>query len=391
MSTDPSDVSGETTSRPAWFRRAGWFLLWLIGSALACGAIYVLFPPLYRAESILKMAPPSPSATLFGSLAADQPPIDRFIETQMSLILTDQVLEKTVANPGIADLPTLRNSTDKIQAARSRLRVSHPPGTAMVYVSAESEDPKEAAAIVGAAVEVYLRTYSDRSANRGAAVLRRVGVHLGEINNEIKTKYHDLSNISAEGAAALALMKEHKDPNNPGPGIGVRAPGEEPDAPTSFRSLDGEQYRKAADRLFQADLDLIEARAQPADAAGREARIASLKALRAELRGLLAEPKLAPIPDPARIEALKRDIDVLTRRRDAISERYEDLRFAGSDGAEAVEVSLIDVAREPTAPTTDVRTTYMALASFAMLVVVASAALVGRERRPDGENSSPSP
>jgi hypothetical protein len=261
----------------------------------------------------------------------------------------------------------------------------------MVYVSAESEDPKEAAAIVGAAVEVYLRTYSDRSANRGAAVLRRVGVHLGEINNEIKTKYHDLSNISAEGAAALALMKEHKDPNNPGPGIGVRAPGEEPDAPTSFRSLDGEQYRKAADRLFQADLDLIEARAQPADAAGREARIASLKALRAELRGLLAEPKLAPIPDPARIEALKRDIDVLTRRRDAISERYEDLRFAGSDGAEAVEVSLIDVAREPTAPTTDVRTTYMALASFAMLVVVASAALVGRERRPDGENSSPSP
>jgi hypothetical protein len=33
----------------------------------------------------------------------------------------------------------------------------------------------------------------------------------------------------------------------------------------------------------------------------------------------------------------------------------------------------------------------MAVASFAMLVVVASAALVGRERRPGNEGSSPSP
>ena len=99
MSTDPSDVPGEATNPPARFRCARWFLLWLIGSALACGAIYVRFPPLYRAESMIRMAPPSAWAPLFGSLAADQPPIDRFIETQMGLILTDQVLEKTVANP----------------------------------------------------------------------------------------------------------------------------------------------------------------------------------------------------------------------------------------------------------------------------------------------------
>jgi uncharacterized protein involved in exopolysaccharide biosynthesis len=391
MSTDPSDVPGEATNPPARFRRAGWLLLWLVGSALACWAIYVRFPPLYRAESILRMGPTSTSGSLFGSLAADQPPIDRFIETQMSLILTDQVLAMVVANPGIADLPMLRNSTDKVQIARSRLRVSHPPGTAMVYVSAESEDPEEAAKIVNAVIEVYLRSYNDRSANRGAASVRRIKESIDNIHNEIQVKYHEMAKESAAGAAALAPMKEGEDPNKPGPGIGVRAPGEEPDAPTSFRSLDGEQYRKAADRLFQADLDLIEARAQPADAAGREARIASLKALRAELRGLLAEPKLAPIPDPARIEALKRDIDVLTRRRDVLTERYEDLRFAGSSGLEGVEVNLVDVARAPSAPTADGRAVYMALASFAMLVVVASAALVGGARRPGGEGSSPSP
>ena len=104
---------------------------------------------------------------------------------------------------------------------------------------------------------------------------------------------------AAEGAAAVALKKEDQDPSKPGPRIGVRAPGEEPDAPTSFRALDVEQYRKAADRLFQADLDLIEARSQPADApgAGEASSPAAKPAPSMSLVGLFKSSSMDDVPD----------------------------------------------------------------------------------------------
>jgi len=428
MSTVKSDVPGDELGpkgHSARNRRAIGFVLWLIGSALACGAIYALFPSLYRAESTIRIEPIQ--VTLFGTTpAADQPPLERFIETQMAMLQSNRVLDKTLANPSITNLPLFRDAKDKLQAVRSKLQVSMLPKAAIIRVALESEDPHEAAAIVNSITDTYLYQYPDISNTQSDRRVQLLQHYLHSLDERLGAMYEKLSKASAnvvleprsakadgeprpraertvaqtsfravdpvEHRAATDRQREadlslsaEEEPTEEEPTEKVddkpqesKPVKEETDAPMSFRALDAEKYRKAADRLLQADLDLIEARNQRGDAADREARVAALKAFRNELRQVLASQDVPPAPDPYKIEAIRQEIEVLTRQRNAIAERYEDMNFARQSGNGDFDVQLLDRAVAPTAPISDNRIAYMVLASFALLVVAAADAL----RRP---------
>ncbi len=135
----------------------GWWLILLsllIGGAAAYLCLQYL-TPYYESTARLLIgkpgAPPDWSVSqLPGSTSSN------YVQTQVGLIKTREILDAAMSDPNVLALPALRLG-DRLEKLVRTLKVDIAKGTDLVSISARSERPEEAAALVNAVVRAYVR------------------------------------------------------------------------------------------------------------------------------------------------------------------------------------------------------------------------------------------
>ncbi len=168
---EPADASGEpppvkmfnlrTVVRAA--RRHWWqiLLLWLATSAALVFLIYTKVKPKYDTEAWLEVKPTSRNLIAPTYASADFGP---FLETQVLLVKSPDVLGAALQDPAVASLPRIINSLDPEADLKREIMVASQPKTHLILVQMSTETPSEGQAIVNAVVTNYIkaaRTWTD--------------------------------------------------------------------------------------------------------------------------------------------------------------------------------------------------------------------------------------
>jgi len=177
--------------------RRGWqiLLLTLVVSAPLAYLIFLFIQPTYQAASLLRVEPSAPNVFAPSTDLANKTAFP-YLQTQVQLIKSDQVLDAAVASPAVSILPVIKDSDDPKTDLRQNLLVEIVEDAFLIRVALESKNPTEAATIVNAVVESY-RIQNERyalSANkRLRESLEREDAQLQNKIEAVQTKLKQLA------------------------------------------------------------------------------------------------------------------------------------------------------------------------------------------------------
>ncbi|MDR3622710.1 MAG: hypothetical protein P4L85_25380, partial [Paludisphaera borealis] len=230
-------------------------LLWAVVSAPLDYLIYSQIQPTYEAVSTIRAEPTQLNLYGLQTSNAQAQPIERFIGTQIAFITTNTVLKPAIGDSTVAELPFIKNSTDKLTDLRQKLKVKNKDGTVHIQVSFDSTDAREAAAIVNAVVASYLRSYKDVQQSRDESHLKRLTVYLDRLKKDKEEKVEALKEIVERGNVNGQSAGESKPKESTKTQDGDSAP-QTKDA--SIEKFSIEQYRTFKADILKKKLELNE-------------------------------------------------------------------------------------------------------------------------------------
>ena len=136
--------------------------------------------PIYRSEARLQIEPGQSPVAPFQRVV-DQSPYSSganydLLKTQLELIVSERLVERTYAHFGIGDKPEFREAGNPLKKFKRSFDVSLMRGTWLVDVTFDWPDPKLGARILDHHVTQYVEDYARRKremATEGLANLRR--------------------------------------------------------------------------------------------------------------------------------------------------------------------------------------------------------------------------
>jgi succinoglycan biosynthesis transport protein ExoP len=181
-------------------------LLWMAGSAGLLTLAYYKVKPTYDAISRVRVEVGDFSIFAQNSNA----PIDftQYMETQVSNVTSPTVIGTALAaHPDLTGYPVLRGALDPEAEIRHALRVGIVPRTSLIQVEMSSESPAEAAAIVNAVVEAYLKhaqaTYDASTQKRIDQLKGTRDEQLAEVDRQRRLVEELHKNIGAANVDAI--------------------------------------------------------------------------------------------------------------------------------------------------------------------------------------------
>lgn len=137
-------------------RRHWWqiLLLWAAGSAAVLTLIYYKVKPSFEATALLKIEPTSRQIT--SEKIFTQADFGPFLQTQVHLILSPDVLSAALQDPKVAALPRVVLSLDPEVDLRQMINVAIIPNTHVIRLTTQTEDPTEGPLIINAVVDAYI-------------------------------------------------------------------------------------------------------------------------------------------------------------------------------------------------------------------------------------------
>ncbi len=227
-------------------------LLWLVISAPAAYLIYATVGPTYEAVSRIRVEPAQPN--LYDALhqtGSDMRISETYLQTQVNLMKTDQVLSRAVASESVNALPMIKHSEDPITDLREKLLVEIEPGAFMIRVALESKDRNEAPTIVNAVVDSYLGENLRYAQGRDATLKANLTEQLSGLREQIERKKTDLQELHQRGNVQISKPSLNLAPSkNENEGV----------QPT-FNSVEEQQINAMINTMVQIDLDLLTAQA----------------------------------------------------------------------------------------------------------------------------------
>jgi polysaccharide biosynthesis transport protein len=236
-SFEPQSQSAHRLSaRLVWraFRRHWWqaLLLWMAGSAALMALAYHKVKPTYDAFSTIKVDPGDRGLFRENSSTVD---FEVFKETQVKRVTNPNVIATALAtHPELLHLPRLALAPDPEVEIRKSLTVMIIPKTNLIQVAMSSESASEAAEIVNAVIEAYLKVALDSSEEETEKRCRR----LREVKEERTIA------VRQKRDAIASLVKR----------IGTVDSNQARDR----NSVTIEQYSVLTHQLLQTDLELVE-------------------------------------------------------------------------------------------------------------------------------------
>jgi polysaccharide biosynthesis transport protein len=225
-------------------------LLWLVVSLPMAYLIYFCIEPTYEAFSTLRIEPTQPE--LFGPVhnsMIEGRAVRPYLETQVQVIASNQVLEQAVANPQVVNLPFVRQSNDPKADLRRRMSVDIVDNAYMIRVALELPDAAQAAAIVNSVVEAFLvqNTVFNRSVNKNLQENLKAQITL--LEKKLEEKKSEWKTMAEQGKIKV-----------PRPTLNPNLSSEEGSQPT-FTELTETEYDRTLAQITRVDHDLIQAEA----------------------------------------------------------------------------------------------------------------------------------
>ncbi len=226
---------------------------WFAVSVVSLVAVFQLVEPTFEASATLEVKPPrrAPLSILDAVTGENASPAS--MNSEVDSILSDRVLDEALADPGASEPPFTKHATDPNPAVRQSLTVRMVPGTFKIQITLASHNKDEAAAIVNAVADAYLRQRAMSTADERALYRRKLTSRVDDLRERLKEMQskririldQDIPTID-RSVSATELTADNGDGS---------------ESRTSYKSLNGDQYRKLSERLLQTDLDLVEATA----------------------------------------------------------------------------------------------------------------------------------
>jgi len=228
------------TARLAWraVRRHWWqaFGIWLLGSSGLVTLAYYKVKPSYDAFSTIKVDPGDRGLFRENNTSVD---FEVFKETQVKRVTNPNVIATALAtHPDLLNLPRLARAEDPEVEIRKSLVVGVIPRTNLIQVSMSSPSAEEAAAIVNAMIEAYLKFALDSSEEETEKRCRR----LRDVKEERTIA------VRQKRDAIAALVKRIGSVDT------VQA--------RDRNAVSIEQYGLLTNQLLQTDLELVESQAR---------------------------------------------------------------------------------------------------------------------------------
>ena len=224
--------------------------LWLVVSAPIALLILLFIPPTYEVSSLLRIEPAQPD--IFGSLrdreASGELRNVTYLQTQVSLITSDKVLDLAVANSDVVNLPTIKKSEDPKSDLRKNLLVEIVKDANLIRVALELPNPQEAVTIVNAVVESYLAQNTDYSRTANRDLTTSLEQQIKKLGTEIDAKKKELKELVKKGKVTVLKPQEMLNTKN-------EADSNQP----TFKTLSEPQIEQMISEMVQTDLELSDA------------------------------------------------------------------------------------------------------------------------------------
>ena len=173
-----------------------------------------------------------------------------YLQTQVTLITSDRVLEPAVANTEVATLPTIKKSEDPKSDLRKNLLVEIVKDANLIRVALESPNPQEAVTIVNAVVESYLAQNIDYSRTANRDLTNSLEQQIKKLGTEINAKKKELKELVKKGKVAALKPREMLNTKTE----------TDPTQPT-FKVLPEAQIQQIVSEMVKTDLELFDAKA----------------------------------------------------------------------------------------------------------------------------------
>lgn len=229
-------------------RRYWWLvlMLWVVGSAGIGAAIYLKVKPSYKAYAYLRAEPSKDD--IFGVKSTGET-FDLYLQTQVSLIKSPNVLTAAGAKSKVTSLPLIATAGDVVQELNKVITVGVVPNTYLIEVSMTSADPYESWVLVNAVVDSFLATNVEWSQGMTQNQIKVLDIYLKELESQTEELERKWKDLVKRGDPDEMLGMEVRNRNKPG---GDAKPDEQG---TGGRSITLEEYKRVRAELFQVDMD----------------------------------------------------------------------------------------------------------------------------------------
>ena len=224
------------------------FVLWLMLSTPAVLAIGYFIKPTFEASSLVEIEPLEND--IFGPLARKfgEDRSVTYLQTQVSKITSNPVLEEALLNPLVVDLPIVKKWEDPRYDLRKKLRANIVGDTNLIRIALELPDKDEAVKIVDAVVGAYQVQSVGLSRKDNIAKTDRYEEQLRKIGKDIDQRKSELKELVKKGQVKV----------NPGELLNTK--GDADSDQLTFKSLPEDHLQKMISDTYGTDLELLEAK-----------------------------------------------------------------------------------------------------------------------------------
>lgn len=230
-------------------------LLWVVVSAPVAYLISATVKPTYEAISRIRVEPTQPSLfeAMHGGLGPDPRSYQPYLQTQVTLLQSNQVLNKAIMKPSVANLPFIARSEDAKTDLREKMDVEIEPDTYFIKVGLESKNPAEAAEIVNAVVSCYLEENLRYTASRDLTLKASLEEQVARLGDQITRKKGELKDLHQKGTVQIT-----KPPLN----LSTSKNDDEGMSEPTVTSVGQQQIDTMIGHLVQIDIALLTAQAE---------------------------------------------------------------------------------------------------------------------------------
>jgi polysaccharide biosynthesis transport protein len=234
-------------------RRYWWLvlMLWVVGSAGIGTAVYLKVKPSFKAYSIVRVVPASND--LYGVRTSGEN-FDPFLQTLVNLVTSPNVLTAAGSERLAAGLLRVQTAGDVVQELRKVITVGVIPNTYLIEVSMTSSNSYEAAVLVNAVVDAFIKSNEEFTDGMSKKQIDSLQGYLGELRNqtdELELRWKELvAKGDVDSFFTNELNKNKKDGSK-----------SSEDPGSSSRSVTMDEYKKVRGELVQVKLELMQAQA----------------------------------------------------------------------------------------------------------------------------------
>jgi capsular exopolysaccharide synthesis family protein len=187
-------------------------------------------------------------ADLYGVRGADQ--MDTFLATQVQLILSPNVLATAGSDSKAVALPRIQTAGDVVLELKKVIGVNVIGGTALIEVGMSSQSPYEAATLVNAVVEAFIKSQNDWTEGKTRAQKDTLEAYMADLEQKAKGWEKQWRDLAAKGEVDMFPVKVPvKEQGSEGEVKGV-------DQSVKRSSITLEQFKEVHKQLFDTRLEL---------------------------------------------------------------------------------------------------------------------------------------